>query len=173
MANSRSILQLIAFSLIGFTHWFFGNLYEAVVFSPNILFASSKVAILENVRKLFHFSAPYYYFLPWSPVSILLVIILYVKIHRDGTSMLKKWVRAAMLLAIATGGLTYVIITKYNLSLWVETRKLLEAEIKEMVIDNLILGNLRLVMVATILYCLYRSLVLILLKRETYKAERF
>lgn len=158
---------------MGFTHWFFVNLYEAVVFSPNILFANSKVAILENVRELFHISAPYYYFLPWSPVSVLLVIILYVKIQSDGTSMLRKWVRAAMLLAITTGGLTYVISTKYNLSLWLGNRKLSEAEIKEMVIDSLILCNLRLVIVAAILYCLYRSLVIILLQRETHKTKRF
>jgi hypothetical protein len=173
MENSRGILRLIAFSLIGFAHWFFSNLYEAVVFSPNILFASSKVAILENVRELFHISAPYYYFLPWSPVSILLVIILYIKIQSKGVSNLKKWVRAAMLLAIATGGLTFVIITKYNLSLWVGTRKLSEAEIKEMVIDSLILGNLRLVMVASILYCLNRSLLIILLQRESYEIKQF
>jgi hypothetical protein len=158
MKTYQTIIRLTVFAMLGFAHWFFGNLYEAVVLSPNALFAHSQAAALENIRELFRISAPYYYFLPWSPLSILLVIFLYAKVHRTAHRSLRRWAGTAALLASAVGGLTYYIITRFNLVLWVGTARVSEAELHPMILLNVGLGNLRVVLQAAVLYCLYRCL---------------
>jgi hypothetical protein len=162
MRNNKTLLRLTAFSLLGFAHWFFGNLYETIVLSPNILLATSKLEVLENIRDLFHISAPYYYFLPWSPISILLVVILYGKAYHISEPLLRKWAASAMYLAIAAGVVTYFIITKYNVVLWIGNRKLSEDELQEMILANFFIGNLRLILILGVLYCLYKCLLIIL-----------
>src|SRR5690606_15514329 len=55
----------------GYLHWFFGNLYEAVVFSPNWVLDSP--AQMERLHGFFVVTSPTLYFVPLTAVATLAV----------------------------------------------------------------------------------------------------
>ena len=154
----KSTTKISALSLLGFLHWFFGNLYEAIVLSPNMWWADSQSAMLENIRQVFHISAPYYYYLPWSPLSLLLVFYLFFHVRHHPNPLLKKWVGVAMATAIVAGALTYYIIVTFNLTLWVGHGPVSAPRLASMVRASFWVGTARMLVVAATAYSLYRCL---------------
>ena len=57
-------------AVMGLAWWFFGNLYEAVVFSPNWVIDSP--AQLQRLNALFVTTSPTAYFVPITPAAVLL-----------------------------------------------------------------------------------------------------
>ena len=115
----KLIIKLLLGCSAGFLHWLFGNLYETIVFSPNLILATDRIAVLTNIRALFKISAPYYYYLPWSPLSILLTIYLWFVIRRTHVVQARRWINYSVGSAISAGLLTWYIIVAFNLTLWV------------------------------------------------------
>ena len=146
--------------MLGFLHWLFGNLYEAIVFSPNFIFSQNKLQALEHVRELFKVSPPYFYYLPWSGISILLVIALYFVVKPTKQQSLIKWTSFATIGAILSGIITYFIVTKFNLDIWVGHKQMTEAEFSPIVWTNFLFSLLRIMVVVFTLIGLYKCLVL-------------
>ena len=112
---NRVLQILLAVSIVGFAHWFFGNLYEAFVLTPNLLGLGAEG--LQLWRQFFKFSDPIYYFLPWNPLSILIVFAALI-VGRQSPTKQRKWLIQAAFFALCTGLLTAYIITQFNLKLY-------------------------------------------------------
>lgn len=140
--------------LLGYLHWAFGNLYEIIVFSPNLLFAINQEAALERVRLLFRISAPFYYFLPWSALTLLLTLATGWRVYRDcqrrpaELAATQHWLCFGVLTAVGAGLLTWYLIVAFNLTLYVGTAAYPPEELHTLLWRNTYVGLLRLVLVA-------------------------
>lgn len=69
--SNRTLLlrALLVVSMAGYAHWFFGNLYERVVFYPNLQRGDTAETIL-SLRALFEFGSPTLYFVPVTIVAL-------------------------------------------------------------------------------------------------------
>jgi hypothetical protein len=72
-------LTLVA--VIGMAYWMFGNLYEAVVFSPN--WVRDSPAQFVRLNEFFSVTGPTLYFIPVTAIAIVLVWVLWWR-NRDG-----------------------------------------------------------------------------------------
>lgn len=96
-------LPLVA--TLGLAHWFFGNLYEAVVFSPNWVVDSA-----EQLRRLHEFfvrTSPTHYFVPLTWAAIVLVWVLAARNH--DRELAGDYRRASVFAGLAMG-LNLVIV---------------------------------------------------------------
>lgn len=151
------ITRLLLACLVGFMHWFFGNLYEIIVFTPNTLFTPDRVAVLAHIRGLFQVSAPYYYFLPWSPLSILATVWLWFMLRRTDLAEVRRWITFAVFWAISAGVVTGYTIVHFNLTLWVGSAQYTPAELDTLLWLNTAVALCRLGLVGATAYCLYRT----------------
>ncbi|MUH00734.1 hypothetical protein F7734_54090 [Scytonema sp. UIC 10036] len=162
-SRDRVLRYLLVISILGFTHWFFGNLYEQIVLAPNLL--GLGVEGLQLWRQFFQFSDPRYYFLPLNPIAIL-VTFAALAISWRSHSKQRKWLMGAASFALVTGLLTVYIVTQINLKLyfgplsddisWLQSTQQLSAT----------LGKLRLVSELITLYCALRAYLLMLRDRN-------
>ena len=109
MAKFQKPVTLVA--VLGLAHWFFGNLYEAFVFSPNWVVDSP-----EQMRRLNEFfvrSSPTLYFVPLTQLATFLVFYLYFSNRREDV---RSQYRNAALFALAAtfvnGFIVATLITK-------------------------------------------------------------
>lgn len=68
--------RLTMTALLGLAWWFFGNLYEAVVFSPN--WVQDSPAQMARLHQLFVTTSPTVYFVPATPLAVLMLWELWV-----------------------------------------------------------------------------------------------
>ena len=73
MNSSRLVVPLLSM-------WFFGNLYEQVVWNPQLL-ADPRPGSLVGV---FAAGSPVYYYLPWGPLAVVLAIVTRVSLPALG-----------------------------------------------------------------------------------------
>lgn len=97
--------RLTLVALLGLAHWFFGNLYEAVVFSPNWVVDS--VTQMRRLHEFFVNTSPTLYFVPLTQAATVLVWVL-LAINRDRE--LKPDYRRASLFALASTALNAFIV---------------------------------------------------------------
>ena len=90
----------------GLAYWFFGNLYEAVVISPNWVVDSSQQ--LRRLNEFFTVTTPTLYFVPVTMVATVLVWVAHALNRRAD---LRAAYRRASMLAVALTGLNLVIVT--------------------------------------------------------------
>ncbi|MFD2574370.1 hypothetical protein ACFSUS_27290 [Spirosoma soli] len=153
----KATIKLLIICLVGFVHWFFGNLYEAVVLSPNLILADDRVAMLAASRQLFSVSAPYYYYLPWSPLAIGLTVYLWFRLRQTEFVPARPWITYAAVFAISAGLVTGYIIATFNLTLWVGSAPYSEAELARLIWQNTAVALFRLGLIGATIFCLYRS----------------
>lgn len=105
MTRSRQKWLTLA-AVIGLAYWFFGNLYEAIVISPNWIVDSAEQ--LTRLNGFFVNTGPTLFFVPLTFVATALVWMLLL-VNRD--SELRVHYRKASLLALALTVLNIVIVT--------------------------------------------------------------
>ncbi|GAB1690290.1 hypothetical protein [Krasilnikovia sp. M28-CT-15] len=93
-------------ALLGMSHWFFGNLYEAVVFSPNWIVDSS--AQMTRLEGFFVNTGPTMYFVPLAMLAPILVWVL-LAVNKVGAA--RADYRRAGLFALLATVLNGVIVT--------------------------------------------------------------
>jgi hypothetical protein len=98
-------LTLIA--LVGMLHWLFGNLYEAVVFSPNMVLDTA--VQLDRMHGLFARTSPATYFVPVSFVAPALAWAAHA-FHRD-RAVTSDFRRASVFAALATALNAFIVAT--------------------------------------------------------------
>ncbi|HEY5981249.1 MAG TPA: hypothetical protein VIT41_16615 [Microlunatus sp.] len=98
--------SLLLAALIGLAWWFFGNLYEAVVISPNWVIDSP--AQLTRMHDLFTVTSPTTYFVPAMPMT---VTVLWVALYLGRRSLPSTLVRSTVAVSIALVALTIAIVT--------------------------------------------------------------
>lgn len=100
------IRSLLIAALIGLAWWFFGNLYEAVVISPNWILDSP--AQLTRLHDFFAITSPTAYFIPAAPIT---VIVLWVALYLGRRTLPRALVRSAAAASITLVVLTIAIVT--------------------------------------------------------------
>lgn len=107
--RSTKLLSLLA--LIGLAWWLFGNLYEAVVISPNWVVDSP--AQLERLNTFFVNTDPTLYFIPVTVVGVLLLwVATFVGRHGPGARMLRIATIVSVALALLTAAIVALLVTK-------------------------------------------------------------
>ncbi|MGA6164527.1 hypothetical protein [Amycolatopsis magusensis] len=97
--------RLTLVAVLGMAYWFFGNLYEAVVFSPN--WVRDSPAQFTRLHEFFANTGPTLYFVPVAQLAILLVWVLWWRNREDE---LKRDYRRAGVLAVANVALSAYVI---------------------------------------------------------------
>jgi len=112
--KSKLFNNLVLFSLFGISLYFFGILYEGIVYGPKLLNISME-------RMLFWKSftsiiSPIIYYVPWVYLATIILLILYFKTPKQKTE-LKKQLGIASIFQIASLVLTIYILTQINFKL--------------------------------------------------------
>lgn len=97
--------RLTLAAVLGMAYWFFGNLYEAVVFSPN--WVRDSPAQFGRLHEFFANTGPTLYFVPLTQFTILLVWLLWWR-NRDGE--VRREYRRAGIASLALTALTVYIV---------------------------------------------------------------
>jgi hypothetical protein len=101
--NRQKRLTLVA--VLGLAYWFFGNLYEAIVFSPN--WVTDTPAQMTRLNEFFVNTSPTLYFIPLATIATVLAWVL-LAVNRDPT--LRTDYRRAGLVALLLMGLNTLIV---------------------------------------------------------------
>lgn len=93
------------FSIFGIAYWFFGNLYEAIVFGPN--WAIKDPNHLKHLNDFFVNSSPTAYFIP---MTLLAAISIWVLTFFNKIETVKREYRMASILALIITVMTSLIV---------------------------------------------------------------
>ncbi len=92
-------------ALIGMTYWLFGNLYEAVVFSPNWVRDSPSQFV--RLHEFFSATGPTLYFVPVTQIAMVLVWVLWWRNQDD--ELARDYRRAGQAAAVLTVLTVYIV----------------------------------------------------------------
>ena len=93
------------FAIIGFAYWFFGNLYEAIVFGPNWIIENPDQ--LKLLNDFFINSSPTLYFVP---MTLIAAITVWVLTFTNKVAVVKRDYRMASIFAFIVTALTSFIV---------------------------------------------------------------
>ncbi|CCH52665.1 hypothetical protein BN8_01680 [Fibrisoma limi BUZ 3] len=151
MSNVRRLHWFLGFTIFGLAHWFFGNLYETVVFTPNTL--SDPATALTHWNAFTKVTNPVWYFIPLSPLTFVAAVGAYW-ISRDHDKSLRNWLLATLLFTLVAVFMTVYIVTQINLNVFFSGADLLanRAQVNQLVWRGMSWGIVRLVCVGAALY---------------------
>ncbi|MBW0101141.1 hypothetical protein [Pseudonocardia sp. KRD291] len=101
----RTLRPALVVSLVGFAWWFFGNLYEAVVISPN--WVTDSPAQLTRLHEFFVVTGPTLYFIPANPVA---VVVFWAALVIGRRVLPRRLAAAALVASVLLVALTAVIV---------------------------------------------------------------
>jgi hypothetical protein len=113
--TNKLTANLLLFALFGIALWFFGNLYEGIVIAPNMLLDS--IQKVKDWQDFFVITNPAIFYVPITPIAVLIIIILYAKSKGDIT-ILKKHLKRATIFGLLALVLGIFIITQINFKLF-------------------------------------------------------
>lgn len=163
--SQNSHYRLLIFSLFGISLWFFGNLYEAVVISPNFL-----VDTLEKVKSwqaFFQLTNPVLYYIPITPLAVLVLAWVYFKTDASQVT-LKTHLKWALLFSLAALSLGIYIITQINFKLFFGTIDVHRNYYRLSLLWNM-LNVARVILLAMCIYRLFKGCVLVNYSRTKNK----
>ncbi len=97
--------KLTLFSIFGISYWFFGNLYEAIVFGPNWIIEDPEH--LKHLNAFFVNSSPTAYFIP---MTLIAAFSIWVITFLNKVEVVKREYRMASILALIVTVLTSLIV---------------------------------------------------------------
>lgn len=104
---------LLFLYLFFMAQWFFGNVYEEIVMVPNHLIDTFNT--LTGYVAYFHITNPVFYFVPFTQLAIIIVLILYSKCDEMNQ---KRLLKKASIFGIIAILLTVVIVTQINVKIF-------------------------------------------------------
>ncbi len=93
------------FAIFGMAYWFFGNLYEAIVFGPNWMIDDARQ--LDHLNAFFQHSTPTVYFVP---MTLLAAIAIWLVTYFNKIESLKGFYRKASILVLVITIMTSLIV---------------------------------------------------------------
>jgi hypothetical protein len=105
--------RLTLFAIIGLSYWFFGNLYEAIVISPNWVVDSPSQ--MKRLNEFFVTTSPTIYFVPLTQVATVFVWLL---LWRNKVISVKSELKYASIFAVLVTILNAVIVSTVVLKLF-------------------------------------------------------
>lgn len=112
--NKLNVFLILAIFGVGLT--FFGNLYEYIVFVPNLIGLGGKNGLIA-FRNFFVFANPVYFYIPLGFIGFISVFISYAQM-RDRTAKINKWLKVAALNGIGALLITVIIVSFFNFKLF-------------------------------------------------------
>ena len=162
MKQERALRFFISFTGIGLAHWFFGNLYETVVFTPNTL--ADPATALTHWNAFTRVSTPVWYYIPMSPLTFLASVAACVLGRHRGV-VLRQWLLRTLVLTTLATALTVYIVTQINVNVFFSGMNLIthRDQVNTMIWTGIPLGLTRLVATGIGLYSAIRSYLHLLL----------
>ena len=114
----RVLVVLLALAVLGHAHWFFGNLYEAVVLIPQFA-ASPEQRLPISAGGILVPGSPVLYYAPMAPLTVPAALAALAVGWRFGRVVRGKLLGAAVL-SVSAALLGAYIITQLNFSLFFE-----------------------------------------------------
>lgn len=111
------LVILLAFAVLGHVHWFFGNLYEAVVTVPWFAASPERLLPISEEGEIFAPGSPVPYYVPMVPLAVLATLAALGVGWRFERVLRGRLLGAAVLSAGAVL-LSVYIVTQLNLSLF-------------------------------------------------------
>ena len=112
--KTKLFKNLLLFSLFGIALYFFGILYEGVVYGPKLMDVSmERMLFWKNFTSVI---SPIIYYVPWVYLATLALIVLYFKTPKEKAE-LKNKLQWASILQIVSLALTIYILTQINFKL--------------------------------------------------------
>lgn len=139
-------------AVIGLAHWFFGNLYEAIVLAPNMIVNSA--VQLQRWQEYFTVTNQIYYYVPFTQISVFIIIILF---FTNRLSAIKYDLRMASILGVLSLLLTIYIVTQLNLSLFFGDLNKVSNRLNFMAWQWNIMNAMRVVLVGTTLTFAFKA----------------
>lgn len=104
--NIKKQKYVTLFGIFGFAFWFFGNLYEAIVFGPN--WSIKSPGHLKFLNEFFSNSSPTVYFMP---MTLITVIVIWILTFMNKEVSVKKEYKIASILSLIITLFTTFIVT--------------------------------------------------------------
>jgi hypothetical protein len=105
--------RLTLFAIIGLSYWFFGNLYEAIVISPNWVVDSPSQ--IKRLNEFFVTTSPAIYFVPLTQIATVFVWLL---LWKNKVNSIKSELKYASIFAALVTILNAVIVSTIVLKLF-------------------------------------------------------
>ena len=99
--TKKKYSNLLLFSLFGLCLWFFGNLYEGIVLTPNLLTDSAMK--MYNWQQFFTVTNPIFFYIPLVPMAILTTVFIYLKTSKKKTIVKRHLAYGIIFLTFALG----------------------------------------------------------------------
>jgi hypothetical protein len=144
--------KLTLISIIGLAYWFFGNLYETIVISPNWVVDSP--AQLKRLNEFFVTTSPTIYFVPITQLATILVWFLFWKNKVDSV---KTELRNASILAVLATILNALIVSTIVLKLFAPDFEKYGDYLTTLTWRWNVLNCFRMILVATTIYYLFNA----------------
>src|SRR6266700_5893497 len=148
MANKTEI-NLLLFALFGFGMWFFGNLYEGIVITPNLL--KHSIEKLYHWQQFFTVTNPVLFYIPLVPFSIAILVILYFKKSKEGFQT-KKYLKQSIIFLIPPLLVGIYVVTQINLILFFGDLDQISARVYKLSLLWNILNVVRVIFLALVTY---------------------
>lgn len=150
--NKSIFSKLLLFSLFFLGHWFYGNLYEQVVLAPNNLVNSYETLVCW--QNFFQVTNQIHYYVPFTQLAVVVVCFLYFK---STDTQIKKLLKLGMLFGLASIAITVYIVSQLNLKLFFGDLETVREEVYQLSIIWLLANLIRICMVGTSLYFVFRA----------------
>jgi hypothetical protein len=156
--TQKTYANLLLFALLGIALWFFGNLYEGIVITPNLLIDPTRK--IYYWREFFRITNPIFFYIPLAPAAILSSFVLYFKTPKEKI-VLKRYLRYAtffLSIALAVG---VFIISQINLKLFYGHIVKNSTEIYRLSVLWNLLNILRVILLAFTIYYVFNAYIFI------------
>lgn len=152
--EEKTFDQLLLISFFFMAYWFFGNLYEEIVLIPNQLV--NPVEALTCWQSYFSITDQVYYFVPCMLIAVMGTCILF---FRSKERVQRSFLKKAMIFSMIAAGLTIVIVNEINEPLFYGDVEKFKGDIRMLVILWLLGNAVRLYLVGTAMYHLFKAIV--------------
>jgi hypothetical protein len=156
--TKKTYANLLLFALLGITLWFFGNLYEGIVITPNLLI--DPIGKMYNWQKFFTVTNPIFFYIPLVPIAVLTTIVLYFKTPKEKI-VLKRHLKYAAIFLIFALGVGIFIITQINFRLFFGNIEKISGEIYKLAVLWNLLNIVRVILLAFTIYHVFKAYIFI------------
>ena len=152
--QNKTFNRLLTFSLFFLAHWFFGNLYEEIVLTPNQLTDSYRKII--HWQGFFTLTNPVYYYIPFTQLAVLVPILLF---YKSDDALEKRMLKKASIFGILAIIITIIIVTQVNMKLFFGDVEKFKNELHLLTIIWLMGNAVRLYLVGTSFYFVFKTYI--------------
>jgi hypothetical protein len=161
--NRKNYSNLLLFSLFGSCLWFFGNLYEGIVITPNLL--TDSVKKMYYWQQFFTITNPAFFYIPLVPMAIVTTFFIYFKTTKEKSVLKRNLAYAVIFLALALGSGIF-IITQINLKLFFGNIEKFSPDIHQLSVLWNVFNIIRVILLAFTIYYVFNAYIFIQKERD-------